>query len=256
MSEGDAPSTSSAPRVLLLHGVMSSKATWWQVAPALERRGWSPLCLDLPWHGDAPRPPGEADLDAFADSVAARLGGPVDAVVGHSLGALVALALVSRHDVGAKRLVLEDPPAVHRADQLRLAAAIRADARAAATDRGALWRRERDANPRWLDPDVDHSVEGVERADGELLAEAIARSLEWDLLALVHAAGSAVHVLASRDVRPSFSDDGGSALHEPVRGRLRALVGTQRFEVLDGGHCLHRDDPAGWLEAVTRALAS
>ena len=31
---------------------------------------------------------------------------------------------------------------------------------------------------------------------------------------------------------------------------MRAALTPDRFVVLDGGHCLHRDDPARWLEVV------
>ncbi len=253
MGDGD-PDASAVSRVLLLHGVMSSSATWWQVGPALRRRGWAPVCVDLPWHGDAPRPAGEADLEAFAADVASRLDGPVDAVVGHSLGALVALVLADRHATGATRLVLDDPPAIAVEDQLRLAAGIRADAEAVAIAPAGLRRREREANPRWHDRDVEHSIAGVAQAEGVLLADALARGLRWDLLALVRATDVPVHVLAAGDVRPSFSADGGSALHEPTRTALRELVGEARFAELPGGHCLHRDDPDAWVAVVDEAL--
>lgn len=255
MASGD-PDASAVPRVLLLHGIMASSATWWQVDPALRRRGWAPVRLDLPWHGDAPRPVGEPDLETFAADVAARLDGGVDAVVGHSLGALVALVLVARHATGARRVVLDDPPAIDGADQLRLADAIRGDAEAVKTDAASLLRREREANPRWQERDVEHSIEGVANAEGALLADALARSLRWDLLELVEAVDVPVRVLAAGDVRASFSADGGSALHEPARTALRGLVGAQHFVELPGGHCLHRDDPDGWVEVVDRALRS
>jgi pimeloyl-ACP methyl ester carboxylesterase len=255
MGSGD-PDAPAVSRVLLLHGIMSSSATWWRVGPGLERRGWEPVRLDLPWHGDAPRPAREPDLEAFAAGVASRLDGPVGAVVGHSLGALVALELARRHDIGATRVVLDDPPAIGVADQLRLAEAIRADAEAVTIDPAALRRRERRANPRWQDRDVEHSIEGIARAEGALLADAVARRLRWDLLALVQAVEVPVHVLAASDVRASFSDEGGSALHEPARAALRALVGTARFSELPGGHCLHRDDAHGWVSVVDRALRS
>jgi alpha-beta hydrolase superfamily lysophospholipase len=43
-------------RVALLHGMMSTAATWWRIGPALAAMGWSVDALDLPGHGDWPRP--------------------------------------------------------------------------------------------------------------------------------------------------------------------------------------------------------
>ena len=31
---------------------------------------------------------------------------------------------------------------------------------------------------------------------------------------------------------------------------MRAALAPERFVVLEGGHCLHRDDAARWLAAV------
>jgi pimeloyl-ACP methyl ester carboxylesterase len=242
-------------RVLLLHGVMSSAATWWRVGPELERHGIVPLALDLPWHGGAPRPPGTPDLEAFTDGVAARLDGPVDAVVGHSLGALVALDLVRRHGTGATRLVLEDPPEIEEAERPLFAAGLRGDSAAVAADRDAVRRRERDANPRWHDLDIEHSVAGIEQADAERLADAMTGALDWDLVRRVRESPASVHVLAGARATASL-EDGGSALRDPARTALRELLGAGAFVELDGGHCLHRDDPAGWVAAVARALAA
>ena len=45
-----------------------------------------------------------------SDGVAARLDGPVDLLVGHSLGAIVALGLLARDPDAARAVVLEEPP--------------------------------------------------------------------------------------------------------------------------------------------------
>ncbi|HSO53127.1 MAG TPA: serine hydrolase [Actinomycetes bacterium] len=42
----------------------------------------------------------------------------------------------------------------------------------------------------------------------------------------------------------------GSALYGPDREAVRALLPPDRFVVLDGGHCLHRDLLGRWLEVV------
>ena len=48
-------------------------------------------------------------LADLADDVAETVDGPVELLVGHSLGALASLELVGRRPGFARRLVLEDP---------------------------------------------------------------------------------------------------------------------------------------------------
>jgi pimeloyl-ACP methyl ester carboxylesterase len=87
------------------------------------------------------------DLDALVDGVAGRLTEPVDLLVGHSLGAIVALFLVTRQPDAALALVLEDPPGRHAGSPDALAEGILADAAIVRRDREQLVRREREANP-------------------------------------------------------------------------------------------------------------
>jgi hypothetical protein len=51
-----------------------------------------------------------------------------------------------------------------------------------------------------------------------------------------------VHVLAS--TAPD------TALREPDRGALFEALPRERVSAIDGGHSLHRDRPALWLNAV------
>jgi pimeloyl-ACP methyl ester carboxylesterase len=244
------PDGSARGRVVLLHGMMSTAATWWRAGPALAARGWVVDALDLPGHGDSPRSAGPLDLDALVDGTTGRLGGPVDLLVGHSLGAAVAIALAGRHPRAARALVAEDPPSRSRPDYVAImAAGIEADARIVGHDRQRLVRREREANPSWADEDVEHSVDGIAAADAAALAAGLRGDLAWDLPAMVAAVPVPLLVLAARP-GDGLIEHGGSALQGPDREAVRALLPADRFVVLDGGHCLHRDLPARWVEVV------
>jgi pimeloyl-ACP methyl ester carboxylesterase len=91
------------PTVLLLHGSGATAAVWAPVLAELDRRGrrldW--ITVDLPGHGRSGRMPDYHHgryASAVAAAVVAEMGPSpdaprVDLVVGHSLGALVALAM-------------------------------------------------------------------------------------------------------------------------------------------------------------------
>ena len=90
--------TGPAEAVVLVHGWACSSADWADVLPAL-RRSHHVVAWDLPGHGGRPAS-GPAGVEAFADETAALvegLGAARVQVVGHSMGAAVALELVRRH---------------------------------------------------------------------------------------------------------------------------------------------------------------
>ncbi|MGQ9928168.1 MAG: alpha/beta fold hydrolase [Chloroflexaceae bacterium] len=43
----------AGPPALLLHGITSSAATFWRVAPALRAAGHRVIALDMPGHGES-----------------------------------------------------------------------------------------------------------------------------------------------------------------------------------------------------------
>ena len=98
--------------LLLLHGLGASGAVWASFARRLSPH-WQCIAPDLRGHGDSDHPvagyegPDYAgDLSAFIEQLAL---GSVPAI-GHSLGALVAIALAARHPDRVSALVLLDPP--------------------------------------------------------------------------------------------------------------------------------------------------
>jgi pimeloyl-ACP methyl ester carboxylesterase len=247
------PSGTTRGRIVLLHGVMSSAATWWRIGPALAARGWQADALDLPAHGGSARPGQPLTLDALAEGVASQLTVPADVIAGHSLGAITALALAARYPSLARALILEDPPATAVATDPALAEGIARDAALARTDRDLLVRREREANPRWLDGDVQRSVDGIATADAAAITSGLRGPGRWNLPALMATAPQIpVLVLAAPPGPGSFALSGGSALQEPDRSWLRDTLPPGRFIVLGSGHCLHRDQPERW---VTQAHA-
>jgi pimeloyl-ACP methyl ester carboxylesterase len=236
--------------VALVHGVMALAETWWRIGPALAASGWRVVAVDLPGHGGDVRRDGPLDLAALVDGVEARLDGPVDLLVGHSLGAIVALGLLGRDPGAGCAVVLEEPPGPGAIDLGALATVIVHDAAAVRIDRAPLIAREREANPRWDAGDVERSVRGIEEADSDAIVAALHGPLRWDLSALLAGVDVPTLVLAAPDAPGRFPLDPGSALRGADREAVRAALAPERFVELEGGHCLHRDDAQRWLEVV------
>lgn len=101
------------PLALLLHGAGSDHTVWALQARSLAQHGWNVAAPDLPGHGSS------EDLDAiatiadyaawtadFAATAAERAGSAGIALVGHSMGACIAVDAASRLDARLSRLAL------------------------------------------------------------------------------------------------------------------------------------------------------
>ena len=240
------------PVAVLVHGITGWYRTWWRVGPALADRGWRVVAVDQRGHGQSPRIGGRARVGDFADDLGAivdRLGGSVDALVGHSLGAAAAIELAHRRPGAARRLVLEDPPAVTRVDDVEFQLRLEAEVMAARTDPAAEVRRQLDENPDWLPEDADQDVEGRAMADLEgilasLRADTGVRVLELAPIVTV----PALYVLGA---------EGRSVMGGDARRQLLAgLPPASRAICMDAGHTVHRDRFDAYLEAVQSWLSA
>ena len=236
-------------RALLLHGSTSSSATWWRVGPALAEAGWRVKAPDLPAHGASPRAGEALTPDVAADWLRSELADrPLDLVVGHNFGAAVALALL---DGGPeiKTLVLEELPGRQSVDWAAKADAVVAGVTAARRDAQSTFAELRAAQPDWTDEDCRQAVADLASASRRgdrggptgrrSLAESGRRAAELPDPGAGRP-GRARHQSRTRTPRPCGAID-----------RAAARVIADAFVEIDGGHCLHRDRPDAWLQAVT-----
>ncbi len=98
-------------RAVLLHGFGGDAQTWAALAPQLARRGLAVAAPDLPGHGATALE--ASDIADLAGPLAPLLaeGGKVE-LIGHSLGAAVAVALARLHPQHVARLTLLAPAGV------------------------------------------------------------------------------------------------------------------------------------------------
>ncbi|HEU5316956.1 MAG TPA: alpha/beta hydrolase [Chloroflexota bacterium] len=104
--------TAAGKPLVLLHGLGAGGAVWQAFGRRLSPP-WQCVAPDMRGHGESDKPASGYEPQDYARDIAALIGslgaGPVP-VVGHSLGALVALALAAFHAGTVSRVVLLDPP--------------------------------------------------------------------------------------------------------------------------------------------------
>lgn len=246
------------PLALLVHGVTSSSRTWWRVGPALAERGFRVLAVDLRGHGESPRGAiglGPADLAAdVAETAAAGADGSVDSraavdlLVGHSLGALVALALLGGRPGFASRVVLEDPPGPNGIDWAGLADGIEQDVGRALREPEVLRGELEAANPAWAPGEAGRRVADLAACDAATVAATLRARMPFDLAGMAALVDVPVLLVLAEEAL------GSNLVGTDRKALVRALrQGTTRE--LPAGHSVHREALSGWLRSLDDWLA-
>ncbi len=227
--------------VLLIHGMSSSRSTWWRVGPELEALGWGVETIDLAGHGG--RSIGDVrSVAALAEDVVAQRPDGATLVVGHSLGSIVALELVTAHPSYARGVLLEDPPALHASRASGdIAEDIEREVVRAHTDPSGAIAAMLAGHPTWSRRDARSMLEGRLMTDPRI-ATLSPGDITWDLPSLVVGCPVPVSLLAAVGRE--------SALFEPDRGHLVRSLPSDRVTEIPGSHHVHLDHPARWVQAV------
>jgi lipase len=227
--------------VVLLHGIESGPSTFWRVGADLSTLGFDVATPTVPGNAGTPATT-EGTLAGLARSVPIQ---EPSVVVGHSLGALVALELAVQRPGLVRALVLEDPPARSVVDPAALAEEIVEDVRIARQDPAGLTDRLLAENPLWARQDAVHAVANRAGVDVERVADPLIAA-DWDLVAMVAAVSCPVTLIAATPA--------GSALGGPERAGL--LAAADRAVVVESGHGVHRDRPGVWVAIVAGVAAT
>ena len=241
------------PPVVLLHGVGSRGQSWWPIIDPLAVR-FHLYQLDLRGHGASGKPAAgylvehyAADLDAALDALDLRVENNETRILGHSLGALVALYWASQHPAQAGALVVEDPslrvpPNIVEAFDgwQQLAALTPAQA--------AAWYRQE--YPDWSDEDCLRRAETITSTAPGVFAELRAEAQE----ALAAGTTDRMHILAGVQIPTQllYGNQELGSMVAPVDAErfVRIMPRGRAIQLPGAGHSLHRDASDAFLEAV------
>lgn len=255
---------STAPVVLLLHGLRSYAQTWEPVAQALCRTH-RVIALDFRGRGDSSWDP---ERRYFADTyvsdvegLVAHLGLTTFGIVGHSMGGTVGYACAARHPDQVEALVVEDigpgsSTGTSGADRILRELAATPDGFPSLDAVRAYWRGLRpDITEDALASRIAHTVrpgaDGTWKWKSDMAGIAEARrngdpGRSVDLWACVDALRCPTLVL--RGARSDF-------LPVDTCVRMAKLQPLLRWaEIDDAGHYAHDDNPAEFIEHVTDFL--
>jgi pimeloyl-ACP methyl ester carboxylesterase len=231
---------------VLVHGVTASTRTWWRVGPWFAGNGWRAVAVDLRGHGASPRMQGDEGLDDLATDLHETVfeaPGTVDVLLGHSLGALIALKLCERHGEPARRLVLEEPPGSESTDFGEVARATELDAVLARKSPETAVRRNLAQNPTWAEEDARNSVAGLLDCDAVTVAAFLRDGLRYDLAEMVRSVSIPTLLVLG-------SEERGSMLPAPERAAVAGSLRRGTTKEFDAGHGVHRDDFEGYVRLL------
>jgi esterase len=243
------------PPVVLLHGLLGSAQNFGAIQKAIAAGGRRVLALDLRNHGQSPHAPGMEYATMAADvaeTLAAEGAWPA-AVIGHSMGGKVAMALALTRPEGVERLLVADIAPVTYPTPIfaRYIAAMQA-----IPLRDGLTRRDADAALAGAVPEAPLRAFLLQNL---AFAEQPPR---WRIGLAEIAAGMGEiggwpampgrydgHVLV-------LSGDASPYVKPRDHDAIRALFPAAGFASIAAGHWLHAENPRAFLVAVEDFLSA
>ena len=169
---GDGPRS-----ILLLHGITSNARGWWRLGPDLADNGWLVVAPDLRGHGESP-PGGDYALSSYTADVLA-LGGPWDAVLGHSMGGAIAVLASAEGSRFARRLILHDPALMIGATGAEEALGWLLEP----YERPQTLEETIGANPAWEPKDARLKAESLLQCSADVVRATVYDNPDWTLIA-------------------------------------------------------------------------
>ncbi len=233
--------------VVFVHGAGMDHTVWTLPARYFARHGRNVLAVDLPGHGRSPGPP-LPSIEAMADWLVRALdaaGIERAALVGHSMGSLVALEVAARYPERTRALVMIGTAVPMAVNDVLLGSAEANDH--AAVDMLTVWGYSR------------HAQLGGNETPGMWMVGGTLRLLERAAPGVIHADLNACNAYRDGAERaaavtcPALLILGEKDIMTPPRGarNIAANVAGCRITTLKGsGHALLSEQPDGVLDAL------
>lgn len=263
---GGRPFDPTLPCVVFVHGALNDHSVWTLAARWCAHHGHSVLAVDLPGHGRSAGP-ALPDVESMADAVLALLaerGVQQAALVGHSMGSLIALEAVSRAAPGlVSHLVMVGTAYPMRVSAVLLDTAARYPL-AAIDQVVAFSHATLAAKPSYPGPGA--WLHGTSRAlmrqvlaRGEGVAGVAHNLFHHDFSACdryAHGLEAAARVRGLSGLRSSLILGGRDRMTLPRHAATLAdALGATVHTLPRAGHALMQEDPDGLLAALRQALA-
>lgn len=248
------------PPLVLAHGFSDDGACWNPVAE-LFAQDYDIIMPDVRGHGLSEGPEHGYSIRQQVDDlygIITALGLHKPLILGHSMGALVAMTLAGLYPDMPKAILLEDPPAWWYARGLpphitpqQLTAMRDSFAQRRQQTRDALIAEQHRAAPVWSDAELEPWAESkrlLNPAVVEVFDPATPRALNWpDIYKNITCPTLLITADAARGA--IVTSEGASLLHEIVPQ-------LQVAHIPGAGHCIHRDQLQTYLEAIKPFLAA
>ena len=248
---GGRPFDPKLPAIVFLPGAALDHSVWHYQSRYLANHGFGALAVDLPGHG---RSPGavRTSIEALADWVAAFIEAACVGkahVVGHSMGALVALDTALRHRDRVERLALLGASAPMPVGEAFLAAA--KDDSPAAFDMQTAWGHARHVAL------ATSAIPGLAQwgASRQLVARARA-GVQYADLAACHAYAPSPGAIRALDVPALVIAGRRDQMTPPKAGQALAKeIPGASLAVVDAGHAMTTEAPREVLALLRAHLA-
>lgn len=248
---GGRPFDPTLPAIVFIHGAALDHSVWQWQSRYFAHHGHGVLAVDLPGHGRSPGSP-RATIEGYADWIAALLDAPGIAaahVVGHSMGALVALQVALKHRARVRKLALLAIAAPMPVGEAFLAAA--KDDSPTAFQMETVWGHAR------------HAMLATSPVPGTTLVSASLRlntrakpGVQANDLAACNAYRADADALAALDVPALVVGGRRDQMTQFKAGQqVAARIRDAKFVALDTGHSVMSEAPRETLAALRDFLS-
>lgn len=239
------------PDLLLAHGG-AAHAHWWDhIAPALAT-GRRVVAIDYSGHGDSDHRP-VYSLDGWADELAAviaasGLAGP-PAVIGHSMGGMIAVALARRGETALSGAIIVDSP-IEPSDPPP-----RPESDPVSFGNARVYATADDAVKRFRPVPAQSMLDFVAKHIAETSLREVPGGWGWKFdPAFLNLAGEPPRTLDGLSCPVVMILGQHGLLSDEARRALRASEEAVVIEIPDAGHAIMLDQPQALLAAIQSTL--